>query len=422
MKENKNKLLQQRNDIQQKRADQLDIATKALSGGDTAGYEAAMEKVTGYNTDLQRISGLISECDKSFTPDDFRGNGEGDERVSKSGITLMNKIRGTEKYMDAWMIAMRKGISPEKGVGMEALAPLYQAEAAMKAMTLGEDPSGATGADGGFLAPVDFDNQVIALAKEYIDLSSMVSVENVSTNTGWRVVDTTGTRTPLTKIGEMAEIGEGQKPKFKRLVYNCSKYGDKMIASNELLADAPALLKYLAEWWTPKYILTKNLLILEKLNALPLKALPADGQMKALKKLLNTGLNTAYSKRATILTNSFGYDTMDNWMDQIGRPLLVPDPKTGEFDRFKGRRIDYADIDLIPAVEVEGQQYDPLYIGDLKHFLRLFVRHGVRIKSTDVGGRAFDTDSWEIRCTTRMDCQNVDEAAAIRAGLTHVED
>lgn len=417
---NKNALLQQRNDIQQKRADQLDLATKAIGNGDTAGYDAAMEKVKGFNTDLTRIEGLISECEKEFITDDSRGFGEGEVRVNKSGITLMSQIRGTEKYMDAWMQAMKKGISPEKGVGVEGLAPLYEAETALKALTIsGGDTSGA---DGGFLVPIDFDNRVIALSKDYVDLSNMVTVENVSVNAGWRVVDASGIRTKLTKVDEMARITEGQKPKFKQINFDCSKYGDKVIVSNELKADAPALIQYLAGWWTPKYIMTKNDLILAQLNALTMQILSGTTdaeQIKALKHMINTGLNTANSKKATILTNCFGYDAMDNWYDNTGKAMLVPDPKGGDFDRFKGRRVDYADLDLIPNVESGGAQYMPFYIGNLKQFCRLFLRQGTRIKSTDIGGDAWATDSWEVRCTTRMDCKTVDENAAVLAGLKY---
>lgn len=418
----KNKLLQKRNDLQQRRADELETATKAYDSGDKTGYDAAMAKVKGYNTDLEQVNGLISEIEKEFSVEDFQKQAGAEDRVAKSGLTLMERIRGTEKYSDAWMTAMKKGISPEKGYGMDALAPLYEAENAMKALSItGGDPAGA---DGGFLVPVDFDNQVIEMAKEYIDLSTMVTVERVNVNSGWRVVDKTGTRTKLTKVDELGTIGEGQKPQFNKINYNCAKYGDKLIVSNELMADAPALIRYLAGWWAPKYVMTKNDLILQKLNALTLTVLSGDtdaAQIKALKHLINTGLNTAHSKRATILTNCFGYDTMDNWVDTTGKAMLVPDPKGGDFDRFKGRRVDYADFDLIPNVESDGTAYMPFYVGDLKNFCRLFLRQGTRIKSTDIGGSAWDTDSWEVRCTTRMDCQTVDESAVQLAGLKYTE-
>ena len=414
----KNKLLQKRNDIQQNRADLLDAATKAFTSGDMTAYNAAMEKVKGYNTELELVSGLISEIEKSFTNDDFRGQISGDVRVTKAGATLMQGIRSTEKYTDAWMHAMRKGISPDKGMDLDALAPLYDAERALKALTIGGgDP---VGSDGGFLVPIDFDNRVIQQSKEYFDLSTLVTVENVNVNSGWRVIDSTGTRTKLTKLDEMGTIKEGDKPTYNKIAYNCSKYGDKLIVSNELMADASGLIRELADWWTPKYILTKNDLILTLLNSLTMNVLNGDtdaAQIKALKTLINTGLNTAHSKQATILTNCFGYDTMDNWVDATGRAMLVPDPKGGEFDRFKGRKVHYADADLIPNVESDGAEVMPFYVGNFKAFCRLFLRQGTRIKSTDIGGSAWDTDSFEIRCTCRMDCREVDGTAVKRAGV-----
>lgn len=419
--DNKNKLLQRRSDIQQNRADQLDAATKAVETGNSAGYNAAMEKVKAYNTELEQVNGLISECEKRFSAEDFLEKGVSgvDSRVNAAGISLMERIRGTEKYMDAFMHAMKKSISPDKGFGIEALAPLYEAENAMKALTLsGGDPAGS---DGGFLAPIDFDNKVIAASKEYIDLSALVTVESVSVNSGWRVIDSTGTRTALTKVDEMGKLTEGQKPSFNKIAYNCSKYGDKLIVSNELMADAPALMGYLADWWTPKYILTKNGLILELLDKLALTSLDGDtdaAQIKALKTLINTGLNTAHKKNSSILTNCFGYDTMDNWVDSTGRAMLVPDPKGGDFDLFKGRRVNYADADLIPNVAGDAGEIIPFYVGNFKAFCRLFLRQGTRIKATDVGGNAWDNDSYEIRCTCRMDCQEVDGDAVKRAGIT----
>lgn len=417
---NKNKLLQKRNDIQQSRADALDLAAKAYTDGDTSGYDTHMAKVKAYNNELEKLDGLISECEKEFSPDDFRDVGTGEARVAKAGISLMEQIRGTEKYMDAWMTAMKKGISPDKGFGMDALAPLYEAESAMKALSItGGDPAGA---DGGFLVPIDFDNHVIQMSKEYVDLSNLVTVERVNVNSGWRVIDSTGTRTKLTKLDELGTLTEGQKPQFNQISYNCSKYGDKVIVSNELMADAKGLIQYLAGWWTPKYILTKNDLILSRLNALAMTVLSGDtdaAQIKALKHLINTGLNTANSKKATILTNCFGYDAMDNWVDSTGRAMLVPDPKGGEFDRFKGRRVDYADADLIPNVTESDVAYAPFYIGNLKAFCHLFLRQGTRIKSTDIGGAAWNTDSYEVRCTTRMDCKTVDGDAVVRAGLKY---
>lgn len=416
-----NKLKTKRNDLLQQRADALDAATKKYSDGDMTGYNADMEKVKGYNTQLETLAGLIAETEKSFGNDVFTP-GDGAKRAAKSGLTLVDTIRGTEKYASAWLESVRKGISPDKGAGIQSLSPLYEAERAMKALSIGGGDT--PGEDGGFLVPIDFDTKVNELMKEYVDLSTLVTVEPVNVNDGWRVYDTTGTRTALTKVDEMGKITAGKQPSFKRIAYHCSKYADKLIISNELMADASSLITYLAGWWAPKLVMTKNDLILKLLNALPFAALAGDtdaDQIKALKTLLNTGLNTAHAKRATILTNAFGYNAMDNWADSNGRPILVPDPKTGDFSRFKGRPVQYADADLIPAVTSSATSYVPIYVGDFKSFATLYLRQGTRIRSTDIGGDAWDTDTTEVRCTCRMDCKEIDSAAVKFSGIKAAE-
>lgn len=415
-----NALKTKRTDLLQQRTAALETATKKYEAGDMAAYNTAMDTVKGFNGQLDELNRLIGETEKTFggefapAASDFKG--------MAAGNTLLDTIRGTQKYADAWLTAMRKGINPDKGVGIQELAPLYEAEKALKALTIGggETP----GEDGGFLVPVDFDNMVQELMKEYVDLSELVNVENVKVNSGWRVVDASGVRTALTKLGEMGKINPGKQPSYKRVTYTCEKYGDKIIVSNELMADAKGLMAYLAKWWAPKYVQTKNALILEQLNALDFSAL--DGatdteQIKDLKHLINTGLNTAHSKRATILTNSFAYDRMDNWVDGNGRALLQPDVKNPDVEKFKGRRVVYADADLIPAVEQDGTAYDPMYVGNLKAFCSLFVRQGTRIRSTDIGGDAWDTDSTEIRCTCRLDCVTVDADAVKFTGIPNAD-
>lgn len=417
-----NALKIKRNDLLQQRADALETATKKYSAGDMTGYNTDMETVKGFNGQLETLNGLITEAEKSFGGEGGMLPGGVDDRNAKAGVALVDAIRGTEKYASAWLESIVKGITPDKGSSMKSLAPLYEAEAALKAMSIS---GGATpGEDGGFLVPVEFDNMVTELMKEYVDLSQLVNVEHVKSNSGWRAVDSTGTRTALTKVDELGSIKSGQQPSYKRVTYACSKFADKLIISNELLSDAHGLMAHIAKWWAPKFVMTKNTLILEQLNALPFAALAGSTdaeQIKALKTLLNTGLNTAHSKRATILTNSFGYNTMDNWVDGNGRPLLVPDLKNGDVEKFKNRPGVYADADEIPAVEHSGAAYDPMYIGNLKAFCTLFLRQGTRIRSTDIGGDAWDTDSTEVRCTCRMDCKTVDEGAVKLTGILNTE-
>lgn len=418
----KNTLLMKQHDLMQSRADCLEKATKAYESGNMTDYDTHFAEVGKYNAELDKLAGLIAECDKEFTAsqaDRLKSDCDRDNHVT--GL-LMDQIRSTEKYAKAWIESIRKGLNPGTFRSDDVFAPLYEAERASKALTIGGGTT--TGEDGGFLVPIDFETKVNALLKEYVDLSTLVTVERVNVNAGWRVFDASGTRTKLSKISEMGQLPKDQQPKFKQVPYTCEKYGDKIIVSNELLADADGLMTYLAGWFAPKFVLTKNDLILEQLKAqtfAPLSGSTDAAQIKALKTLINTGLNTAHAKRATILTNSFGFDTMDNWADSTGRPMLVPDPKGGDFSRFKGKPVVYADADLIPAVEHSSNNYNPIYIGDFKSFSHMFVRQGIRVKGTDIGGDAWDTDSYEIRATCRMDCVTTDAAAVKATGIKTVE-
>ena len=232
---NMNELMQKKHDLQQYRADALEQATKAFApGGDKAQYDAQMSKVEGYNKELEQLDKLMKECGKTF-PDgtDLGERAKGAvARAEQTGVKLLGKICDTEEYSAAWLESIAKGVSPDKGINMESLSPLYEAEKAMKALTIGGgDPAGS---DGGFLVPEEFNRQIITLAKEYVDLSTLVTVEHVNSQTGWRAVETSGA-TALAQVSEMGKITASAQPKFEKVAYNCKKYAGKLPISNELL-------------------------------------------------------------------------------------------------------------------------------------------------------------------------------------------
>ncbi len=419
MSNNLNSLTVKKHDLLQKRAEALDLATKAFEGGSKTEYDSQMANVENCNKELQQLETLMGECGKSFQDEsDLGSRAKGAlDHAEKTGVVLMSKICATPEYSAAWLEALAKGVTPKTGLGMKSMDPLYQAENALKALTIGGgDPAGT---DGGFLVPEEFNRQINTLAKDYVDLSTLVNVEHVNSNTGWRAVETAGA-TKLQKLDEMQKITPSSQPKFSKVEYKNAKFGDRLPISNELLADAPGLIRYLAQWFAPKYILTKNDLILTLLNLLEFKAITGDTdaeQIKSVKTMINTGLRTATAKRAVLLTNATGYNVMDNWMDSTGRPILVPDPKDGDVQRFKNKRVVYADADEIPDFQESAATYHPLYLGDLKSAITLFLRSGIRMKSTDIGGDAWETDSTEIRATCRMDAKTVDSSAVIRSGF-----
>lgn len=327
----------------------------------------------------------------------------------------LDDIRGQNSYMKAFQKALTTHQTPDS-----ALHNNDEYGVLTKVLTI---TGGTTvGEDGGFLVPIDFDKKIIAETKDWVDISTLCNREVVNTNTGWRAVEVAGQRTKLPKVEEMGNIGKNNQPKFRKVVYTLAQYGDRLPVSNPLMQDVDGLMSYLAGWFGPKLILTRNDLILSLLQALPFTAQTATtdkDKVKAIKTILNKELNTAHSRAASLLMGQSTYDEMDNWVDGQGRPMLVPD-LSGDFNRFKGRPVRNMDDDEIGTISKTEESattvYNPLYVGNFRAFATLFDRNVMEMAATNIGGDAWATNSTEIRVICRMDAQMTDNTAVRATG------
>lgn len=401
-------------ELKAKRAKKLEEGEALLAKKDLEAHRTLMDDIRKMNGEIDAAELQIAE-EGRFAEKDAKMAGLAMSAAKKKEQEAAEKsadaIRGEREYARAWAQALKSGLGVKRSRGVEEFNILH------KALTVsGGTP---TGADGGFLVPVDFDNAIIQETKDYLDLSTLFNVESVSTMTGWRAVEVAGQRTKLPVVGENTAIGKENQPKFTKVEYSIKKYGDRLIVSRELLEDNTAgLIQYLAQWFGPKYILTKNDLLLGILKAqtfTPQTATTDKEKVAAIKKILNVTLNTAYSRGATLLTNQNGYDAMDNWVDGNNRPMLVPDV-SGDFSRFKGRAVVYGDNDLI-GTHTATDTYDPLFIGNFKAAATLFERKAMEVDATDIGGDAWANDAYELRCLCRMDAQAVDTNAVVFTGF-----
>ena len=78
-------------------------------------------------------------------------------------------------------------------------------------------------ADGGLLVPQDIQTRINELRRSLVPLSDLFAVENVSFLSGSRVVDTAPNK-GFTKIDEMAEIPQDDKPAFRKIAYKVEDY------------------------------------------------------------------------------------------------------------------------------------------------------------------------------------------------------
>ena len=396
-------------ELKSKRAAKLEEGSGLLAKKDLEGHKTLMGEIARMNAEIDAVEVQLAE-EGRFDGADERMKGLHDscmaQQAEKAKGRAVDSIRRTNEYAAAFAKALRNGVKLRQAWGMEEFAPLTKA--------LTESGGTPEGSDGGFLVPEDFDNLIHEYEKEYLDLSRFFTVEQVRTLSGWRAVEL-GKRKPLPKILEMGTIGKDDQPKFEKVTYSVEKYGDRLPVSAELLEDSTAgLLRYLADWFGPKYILTKNTLLLKLLEGLETTvSLTAGSEARDLRKAMIQKLNTAHSMGAALLTNQDGYAEMDGWEDKNGRSLLVPNPADPSVFRLNGRPVAYGDNDLIPGETGKT----PIYVGKFQALGTLFVRKGLEMAATDVGGDAWATDSYELRGLCRMTAVTMDKKAAFKATM-----
>lgn len=397
--------------MKSQRSDKLKEAEELRKKGDYEAHGKMLDEIEkNFNAAIDAGERQLA-AEGRFEDNDEKLKGLHDLQKQKAaddakGRTV-DEIRSSNEYAKAFSKALLNSISVKN---------IWRAGEEYKPLTkaLAETGGSPEGSDGGFLVPTEFDNMIVDEAKDYLDLSAFFNEEPVRSLSGWRAVET-GTPKKLPQIGENATINEDDKPKFAQISYSVKKYGDRLRISHELMEDNTAnLLRYLASWWAPKYILTKNDLLLALLAGVEKVDLTAGSEAKILKTSMITKLNTAHARAARLITNQNGYADMNTWADKNGRDLLVPNPKDPTALMFNGRPVDYADNDEIPDVSTKH----PIYVGDFRRVGTLFVRKGIEIAATDVGGQSWETDSHEIRALCRMDAKEVNKKAAFLAQVT----
>jgi len=320
-------------------------------------------------------------------------------------------LRASPQYMSQWMQAFRNGVTPKTVKGGQHNAENYP----LLVNALTEGGGSPAGEDGGFLNPVDFDNKIRELMRKYVDLALYFNVEEVTTLTGWRVIEQFAAALPLTETTTELEVkadnAEGESPKFNKVDYSLREFSDFLRVGNNLMQDTPInLINYLAKWFSKKLILTNNSLILTIVNAISPTAVadPAD-LLTSIKTVLNKTLDPAFSASASIFTNQSGLNILDQLEDGVGRPLLQPDPSSPTAFRVKGRPV----VHLSDAhwANLTGPTLSRIAIGDGAERATLFRRAAFEFASTNIGGSAWRSNSTEVRGIARLDCEALDTGA-----------
>lgn len=390
-------------ELRDQKAQLVTQANEAVEKGDYAKAKELKDQIKDLNDQITTLQDLEDEKNrnaKTVDPDEGKQNKEEDAKKAKK----IDEIRGSNEYMNAWHEAVLNGATRRDILTKEEYAPLKAA--------LTEGGGTPAGSEGGFLNPIDFDNTVIELQRELVDLAPYVNVEIVNTNSGWRVVETAKATAGFTTFDPdaSADVPASEEPTFTKVSYSLVDYGGILPISNDLLNDsAYNLMQYIAKWYARKEVLTWNGLIITALKALTPAVFDKTKGISSLKTVLNKTLDPAHSRAAKILLNQSAFDYLDQLKDLNDRPLLQPDATIAAMYRALSREI----IMMSDATlaNLTGTVKYPMFVGDFKSMYTLFKRGATEIASTNIGGTAFTKNQTQVRAIVRLDIEAVDSAA-----------
>ena len=181
-----------------------------------------------------------------------------------------------------------------------------------------------TNTDGGYTITPDVQSDIEHLRESKASLVDLVTVENVTKNSGRRTYKKRSSLTGFAKTGEGASIGAKNTPQYDVIEYNIGKYVGIYPVTNELLDDSDAdIYNEMITWIADESRVTRNQLIVKAINEKPKVELE---DLDDIKKAVNVTLGQAFKPTSYVVTNDDGLNYLDTLKDSDGRYLLQPSP------------------------------------------------------------------------------------------------
>ena len=385
-------------DLLAKKKAVVDRMKTADTAGDQTAFDAAQAELAPIDEEIARVQAIMeAEANVPADPQGLPGEGADPQNAAP--------VSGRE-CMHAFAECIRAQAQGNRDRFNESAAVLRRAAQVQNGTGMNE----GTAAEGGLLVPQDIQTRINELRRSLVPLADLFSVENVSFQSGTRVIDTQPTK-GFTKVAEFGTIARDDKPAFSSLDYKVEDYALILPVSNDLLADTDeALLAYISRWLAKKQVITENTLLTTLLAELDDEAAAATAAnvVETLKKALNVTLDPAIAATAHFVTNQDGFNALDQLLDGNKRPLLQPDPSSPTGKMLFGRGVTVVSNGVLASAESKA----PIYFGDFTQYGTLFRRQSLEIASTNIGGNAWVTNSTEVRAITRLDAKVFDAAAA----------
>ena len=367
--------------------------------------EEAKSYMNGENKDVEKANAIMDEVDglqKEFELEKRVYDSE-KETGAQSAITPVEPIgQESEKETE---------VSPETMVAK-------QVRAILNPQKFGTDKSlvESVDADGGYTVPEDIQTAVNHWPEIVDSLLSEIDVVPVATNKGARTYQKKADTEAFIDLDENGEITkEITAPQFERITYTIQDRAGFMPVSNDLVNDSDAnIMGIVTEWLGRANIATANAKIMEIIKA---KSQVAFEGIAGIKHAVNVTLGQAYKSGIKIITNDDGLDYLDNLVDQIGRPLLNPDPTDSAKLQLRCGTV------VVPIKVLQNKTLPsngtkiPFIVGDLKQGIRKYDRQSMSLMASNVAVignfNAFAMNMTLIRAILRDDYKALDNDAYV---------
>ncbi len=260
--------------------------------------------------------------------------------------------------------------------------------------------SESTGANGGYLVPVEMVNEIEKLKRQYIPLKNYCRVIPVSSATGTMPIEV-GDDTGLINFDDGSVIKQGDIS-FAQVAWKLGNYGKIIPVSNALLADTKSdLMSFIGYKFAKSSVIAEN----AKITSIMDKSTISEGSdYTDLVKALNS-LDPAIAMNSKVYCNASSYAWLDSVTDKMGRPMLSIDLSQPTKKLFKGHEI----VVLSDAQMPSTSGFLSFYIGDLTSMVAFFEEEGLEIASSLDAG--FTANQVLVRAIERFDTQEMDTQA-----------
>ncbi len=299
----------------------------------------------------------------------------------------------------------------EKADGFQVLNKLFS----RKALSDIEKSALITGASAengeNYLLPEDVKLEINELRKTYMSAKDIVTVVPTWALTGSENYEA-GVPSGLTSFSDGEEVPEETAPKFVQKTFTIGWHG-KLIPISRILvgAEKAGLMSYLNNWFVKNAIITENSAIFNKLKSGYGTAKELSGWV-ALKHSINTDLDPSCKLNGMIVTNQTGFDYLDLELDNIGRPILQPNPIDATELRFQS-----LPIIVFPDSQLANldDTHAPIFYGDTKAGCKFIDYQNLEFAYSEHYG--FGKNTNYMRVLEGFDVMSTDTSAYIYGSL-----